>query len=61
MEKKGHCGLMCLVDGYVLFDGSKGGVCISLSIFIRLDADLMYDLIDFSTYNYIINNMHLCS
>ena len=47
--KKGHCGLMCLVDSSVLFDGSKGGVCISLSIFVRLDADLMYDPIDFST------------
>ena len=49
MEKKGCCGLMCLVDGSVLFDGSKGGVCISLSIFVRLDASLMYDLTDFST------------
>ena len=45
VEKKGRCGLM----GFVLFDGSKGGVCITLSIFVRLDADLMYDLIDFST------------
>ena len=49
MEKKDRCGLMCLVDGSFLFDGSKGGVCISLSIFVRLDADLMYDLIYFST------------
>ena len=49
VEKKGRCGLMCLVDGSVLFDGSKGGVCISLTIFVRLDADLMYDLTDFRT------------
>ena len=49
MEKKGRCGLMCLLDGSILFDGSKGGVCISLSIFVGLDADLMYDLTDFST------------
>ena len=50
---------MCLVDGFVLFDGSKGGVYIFLSIFVRLDADLMYDLTDFSTSILLIRLVQL--
>ena len=40
---------MCLVDGSVLLDGGGYGLDIALSVFIRLVADLMFDLITLRT------------
>ena len=49
VEKKGRCGLICLIDGSLLFNGSGCGLDIALSVFIRLVADLIFDLIHLRT------------